>query len=195
MFREMVPALKLTVATLILTGVVYPLAMTGVAQVIFPRAADGALIEHEGRVVGSALIGQATSRPEYFQPRPSAAGNGYDAAASSGSNLGATSAKLRDRAKADVERLETENPQAAGPVPAELATASASGLDPHVSPAAARWQAPRVARARGVALSQIESLVAERTEGRTFGVLGEPRVNVLLLNLALDDRFGAPPAK
>ncbi|HEX5750123.1 MAG TPA: potassium-transporting ATPase subunit KdpC [Archangium sp.] len=191
MFSTLLLALRAALVTLVLTGVLYPLAVTGVSQVLFPEEANGSLVTHEkGQVVGSALIGQGFSRPGYFQPRPSAAGNGYDAVASSGSNLGPTSRKLRERAVAEAERLRQENPDAPGPVPAELVTTSGSGLDPHLSPEAARWQVPRVARARHVAPERILAVVDAHTEGRTLGVLGEPRVNVLQLNLALDRQFG-----
>lgn len=188
-------SLQATLVTLVLTGLVYPLAMTGFAQVLFSKAADGSLVaDNTGKVRGSALIGQPFTNPAYFQGRPSAAGNGYDATASSGSNLGPTSAKLHDRAKADVQRLRKENPDAPGLVPADLVTASASGLDPHVSPAAARWQAPRVAKARSVSVERVLALVEDVGEGRQLGLLGEPRVNVLALNMALDRQFGAPAA-
>jgi K+-transporting ATPase ATPase C chain len=191
--KTFVIALRATLVTLVLTGLVYPLAMTGLAQLLFPAAANGSLARNEaGRVVGSRLIGQGFASPAYFQPRPSAAGNGYDGAASSGSNLGPTSAKLRERVQADLERLQRENPDAAGPVPAELLTASGSGLDPHVSPQAARWQIPRVARARGVSRERVAAAVAESTSGRSLGFLGEPTVNVLELNLLLDRQFGPP---
>jgi K+-transporting ATPase ATPase C chain len=188
-------ALRATVVTLVLTGLIYPLAMTGVAQLLFPYSANGSLITDEkGTVIGSELIGQAFTRPEYLWPRPSAAGaGGYDATASSGSNLGPTSQKLRDRVTADIARLTENNPDAAGPIPADLVTASASGLDPHLSPAAALWQVPRIASARRVAPERVQAVVEDAIEGRTFGLFGEPRVNVLLVNLALDRQFGKMP--
>ena len=196
MKKELVIALRMTLATLVLTGLVYPLVVTGLAQVLFPWRANGSVVSAQGRVVGSELIGQGFKSPAYFQSRPSAAGDGYDAANSSGSNLGPTSQKLRDRVAADVARLRKENPQAPPEVPADLVTTSASGFDPHLSPEAARWQVPRVAAARGVSAGEIQSLLDARTEPRTLGFLGEPRVNVLLLNLDLDQRFPAPaPAK
>jgi K+-transporting ATPase ATPase C chain len=195
MKREILVALRMTLVTLALTGLVYPLAVTGVAQLLFPRQASGSFVTADGRAVGSSLIAQSFRRPGYFQPRPSAAGaNGYDAAASSGSNLGSTSKALRDRVTADRDRLEKENPAVPGPVPVELVTTSGSGLDPDLSPEAARWQVPRVAAARGVPIATVEALLSARVEGRTFGFLGEPRVNVLLLNLDLDRRLGRPQA-
>jgi K+-transporting ATPase ATPase C chain len=186
-------ALRISLVTLVLTGVVYPLAVTGAAQALFSHKANGSLVEDEsGKVVGSELLGQPFARPEYFQPRPSAAGNGYDAASSSGSNLGPMSAKLRARVEADLARLKSENPDASGAVPGELVTASGSGLDPHVSPPAALWQVPRIARARHVEPARVRELVERLSEGRTLGVLGELTVNVLALDLALDKQFGQP---
>jgi potassium-transporting ATPase KdpC subunit len=193
MKKDLLIALRMTVATLVLTGLAYPLIVTGVAQIAFPWRANGSVVSADGRVVGSELIGQGFKSPAYFQPRPSAAGaDGYDAANSAGSNLGPTSQKLRDRVAAEVARLRAENPQAPSEVPVELVTTSASGFDPHLSPEAARWQVPRVAAARHVAEAEIVALVSGRTESRTLGVLGEPRVNVLLLNLELDQRLGSP---
>ena len=190
MKKDLVTAVRMTVATLVLTGIAYPLVVTGAAQVLFPWRANGSVVSAEGRVVGSELIGQGFKSPAYFQSRLSAAGaDGYDAANSSGSNLGPTSQKLRDRVAADVARLRAENPQAPAEVPLELVTTSASGFDPHLSPDAARWQVSRVATARGVAAAEVLALVEAKTEGRTLGLLGEPRVNVLQLNLALDQRF------
>ena len=189
MLNTLLIALRVTLFTLLLTGVVYPLLVTGLAQVLFPRQAGGSLVRDEqGRIVGSELIGQRFSHPAYFQPRPSAAGEReYDPTASGGSNLGPTSQKLRDRAISDSARLKKANPEAAAAVPAELVTASASGLDPHLSPAGALWQVPRVARARGVAPERLEAVVRTNLQGRDLGFLGEPRVNVLRLNLALDE--------
>ena len=188
-------ALRTTLVTLVLTGLAYPLAMTGAAHMLFPYRANGSLVtDAHGTVVGSELIGQAFTRPEYVWPRPSAAGaSGYDATASSGANLGPTSQKLRDRITADIARLTETNPEARGPIPSDLVTASASGLDPHLSPAAALWQAPRIARARNVGPERVSALIEANIEARTFGILGEPRVNVLMVNLALDRQFGKVP--
>ncbi|RFC68963.1 MULTISPECIES: potassium-transporting ATPase subunit KdpC [Mesorhizobium] len=175
------PAIVLTLAFILLTGIAYPLAVTGVAQLAFPAQANGSLIRNGDVVIGSALIGQQFTADKYFWPRPSVAGTGYDAAASSGSNLGPTSAKLAARVKSDLERI-----QSAGAVPGDGATASGSGLDPHISPQFAALQITRVAKARGISESDVDAIVDRFTEGRLFGIVGEPRVNVLLLNMALD---------
>lgn len=190
--KTILVAVRATVVTLVLTGLVYPLVMTGIGQLLFPSAARGSLVsDAKGQAVGSTLIGQSFSKPGYFQGRPSAAGNGYDPLASGGSNLGPSSAKLRERVKAEIDRLMRENPQAPSTIPVELVTTSASGLDPHISPQAALWQVPRVARARGVSVERVKQVVDDYSEGRDLGFLGEPRVNVLLVNLALDRQFGA----
>ena len=192
--KTMTIALRMTIVTLVLTGLLYPFVITGLAQVLFPWRANGSLITDEkGQVVGSELIAQGFSNPAYFQPRPSAAGEkGYDATASGGSNLGPTSKKLQDRINADLKRLKAENPEATEPVPAELVTASASGLDPHLSPKGMLWQVPRVAKARGIAPDRVKTVVEANIKDRTLGILGEPTVNVLLVNLALDRQFGKP---
>ncbi|PWC87555.1 ATPase [Azospirillum sp. TSH100] len=189
MTRELRPAFVLIVVMTVLTGLLYPLAITGAARVLFPAQAAGSLIERNGTVVGSSLIGQSFAGAAYFHPRPSAAGQGYDASGSGASNLGATNKALVDALGKTVAQLQAENPDAQGPVPADLATASASGLDPHISPAGAAFQVERVAKARNVPADQVRALVAEFTEGRQLGLFGEPRVNVLLLNLALDERM------
>jgi potassium-transporting ATPase KdpC subunit len=187
-------AVRTTIITLVLTGLIYPFVMTGLAQLLLPWRANGSLVTDEkGQVIGSELIAQGFANRAYFQPRPSAAGDkGYDAANSSGSNLGPTSKKLRDRIKEDVKRVKAENPDANGPIPGELVTTSGSGLDPHLSPAAMLWQVPRVAKARGIAPDRVKAVVDANVEDRTLGILGEPRVNVLLVNLALDRQFGKP---
>jgi K+-transporting ATPase ATPase C chain len=189
MKKNLLIAVLMTVATTILLGVIYPLAMTGLAQVIFPNMANGQLIRRAGKVVGSRIIGQGFTSPGYFHPRPSFAGNGYDAANSNGSQLGPTNRKLIDRVKGDVASAQTENPGT--PLPIDLVTGSASGLDPHITPAAAEFQVPRVAKERAVSVDQLRALVAKHTEGRQWGFLGEPRVNVLELNLDLDQQFPA----
>jgi len=196
MRQHLLPAIRVTLVTLVLTGILYPLAVTGLARLLFPLRAGGSLVTDDaGRVVGSELLAQGFSSPAYFQPRPSAAGEkGWDPTASGGSNLGPTSAKLREQAAQAAARLRKENPDAPGPVPVELVTASGSGLDPHLSPAAALWQVARVAGARQVPAERVRVLVQDFAEGRDLGFLGEPRVNVLLLNLALDRRLGAPAA-
>ena len=187
MWKQIAPAFRITLFFTVLTGLIYPGVVTGLCQLLFPSKANGSLVEVNGQAVGSALIGQNFTRPEYFQPRPSSAGNdGYDASASTGSNYGPTNQKLIDRVKASVDKFRKENPHYRGPLPADLVTASGSGLDPHISPASAEAQAARIARARGISVKQVQQLIAERTVGRTLGFLGEPRVNVLSLNLALD---------
>ena len=186
--KNLITAVLMTIVTTVLLGLVYPLAVTGLAQVIFPSQANGSLLRSaDGTVIGSSLIGQSFSSPGYFRSRPSAAGpNGYDATSSGGSNLGPTNQKLIDRVKGDVEKLQTENP--GKPVPIDLVTTSGSGLDPHISPAAAEFQIPRVARERGISEEELRQIVRAHTSARQFGFLGEPTVNVLELNLDLNHK-------
>ncbi|MBS1800313.1 MAG: potassium-transporting ATPase subunit KdpC [Acidobacteria bacterium] len=191
MRRHIATAVLYTIATTVLFGLIYPLAVTGAAQLLFHNKANGQLLYKDGRLIGSRLIGQTFSGPAYFHSRPSSAGNGYDAANSSGSNYAPTNKKLIDRVTADATALQQDNPGT--PVPIDLVTASGSGLDPHITPAAAEFQVARIARERHLTEDAVRQLVARHTEGRQFGVLGEPRVNVLELNLDLDRT--APPAK
>jgi|ERR1700687_1081235 len=186
MKKNLATAILMTIATTILLGVIYPLTITAISQVIFPDRANGQLIQRDGKIIGSGIIGQAFSGPGYFHSRPSAAGNGYDAANSGGTNLGPTNQKLIDRVRQDAASLQAENP--GRPIPVDLITTSASGLDPHISPAAAEFQVLRVARERGMSEDEVRQLVAKHTAGRQLGFLGEPRVDVLELNLDLDSK-------
>jgi K+-transporting ATPase ATPase C chain len=190
MWQQILPGLRIKLFMTVLLGVIYPLVMTGLAQVLFRDKANGSLRTSGGNVIGSELIGQNFTKAEYFQPRPSAAGNdGYDPTASGGSNYGPTNQKLIDRVKASIGKFRKENPEYTGALPADLVTASASGLDPHLSPDSVKAQAPRVAKARGASLERVNELIAQFTEGPGLGLLGEPRVNVLMLNLELDTKF------
>ena len=197
MWKHFGPGVRITLFFTVLTGLIYPGVVTALCQVLFHKQANGSLVEVDGQMVGSSLIGQNFTKPEYFQPRPSAAGNdGYDASASNASNYGPTNQKLIDRVKASVDKFHKDNPDYTGPIAADAVTASASGLDPDISPASAEAQAARIAKARGVTVEQIKRLIADHTQSRSLGFLGEPRVNVLALNLALDRQFGyqASPA-
>jgi K+-transporting ATPase ATPase C chain len=193
MKQNLITAVLMTFATTILLGIVYPLVVTGLAQVLFPKEANGQLIEVAGRTFGSSIIGQGFSGAAYFHPRPSAAGNGYDAANTNGSQFGPTNQKLIERVKADVAAAHAQN--AGGPVPIDLVTASASGIDPHITPAAAQFQVPRIARERDTTPDKIRNLVERHTQARQFSILGESRVNVLELNLDLDQEFPAKQAQ
>jgi len=190
MWQQILPGIRIKIFMTVVLGILYPLAITGISQMLFPHQANGSLVTVGGKVVGSELIGQNFAKPDYFQPRPSAAGNdGYDPTASGGSNYGPTSQKLVDRVKASIDKFRKDNPDYTGPIPADLVTASGSGLDPDISPDSAAAQTARVAKARGVSADQLSKLVAQFTEAPDLGLLGEPRVNVLKLNLALDEQF------
>ena len=186
MISHLGTSLRVTIVSVILLGLIYPLVMTVLAQVIFPRQAEGSPVTIDGRTVGSAIVGQLWRKPQYFHGRPSAAGKGYDPTATGGTNLGPTSKKLIDSTRATIAALEKENPDASGSPPMDLITSSGSGIDPDITPEAAYWQAPRVAKARQMSLAAVRALVGRHVRGRTFGFLGEPRVNVLEVNLALD---------
>jgi len=190
MKKHLLISVWMTLATTVLFGILYPLAVTGLAQLLFPYQANGQLIERGGKIIGSHIIGQPFSAPGYFHPRPSAAGNGYDPLASGGSNLGPTNHTLIERVQADAAKLAAENPGV--PIPVDLVTTSGSGLDPDISPAGAEFQVHRVARARGMRVEEVRALVAKHTRGRDLGFLGEPRVNVLELNLDLDATHPLP---
>lgn len=189
MWRQMAIAFRVLLFMTVLTGLIYPGVVTALCQALFPRKANGSLVRINGTVVGSSLIGQNFTKPQYFQPRPSAAGNGYDASLSSGSNYGPTNQKLIDRVKASIADFRKQNPDYRGPIPADLVTASASGLDPDISLASAEAQAARVAASRNVSVGQVRRLIEQHTEKRKLGFLGAPRVNVLEINLALDQEF------
>lgn len=189
MKKQFLVAIVYTLVTTVIFGLIYPLVVTGLSQLLFPAQANGSLIVKDGKVIGSRLLGQSFSSEKYFHPRPSNAGNGYDPTASGGSNLGPTNQALITRVQQDVAKWQLENPGV--PIPADLVTSSGSGLDPDISPASAEFQAPRVAKARGVTLDQIRGLVAKHIQGRQWGIFGEARVNVLELNLDLDNAFPA----
>ena len=186
MLKHMSVAIRITIASIIVFGLIYPFAMTGLAQLLFPNQANGSLVRVNGKVVGSDIIGQLWAKPQYFHGRPSAAGKGYDPTSTGGTNLGPTSKKLIDATKALIAQLRKENPNASGPPPMDLVTSSGSGIDPDISPEGAYYQAVRVATARGVSVDRINGLIAAHVHGRELGFLGEPHVNVLELNLALD---------
>jgi K+-transporting ATPase ATPase C chain len=188
--KQLTIAIRATIVLTVMFGLAYPLLVTGLAQALFHHQANGSMVEKDGKIVGSELIGQRFTKPEYFHGRPSAAGNdGYDATSSGGSNLGPTNQKLADRVQADIKKFRAENPGFTGPIPADLLTSSGSGLDPDISPASAGAQVARVAAARGAQPERIQALVEQHTQGRQWGLFGEPRVNVLTLNLQLDQSF------
>jgi potassium-transporting ATPase KdpC subunit len=190
MKKNLITSVLMTLVTTVLFGLLFPLAITGLAQVLFPRQANGELLSRDGKVVGSSLIGQSFSSPGYFHSRLSSAGTGYDASNSGGSNLGPTNQSLIARVQGDADRLQAENPRAA--IPMDLLTSSGSGLDPHISPEAAEFQVPRIAKERGLSEDAVREAIRQHTESRQFGFLGEPRVNVLELNLALDENSPKP---
>lgn len=193
MLKHLIPGLRIALVLTVLTGVLYPGIVTGLCQLFFRQQANGSLIVNNGRIIGSGLIGQSFTRPEYFHPRPSAAGSdGYDASTSGGSNLGPTSRQLMNRVQSDREAFRRENPEYQGPIPSDMATASGSGLDPHISPASAYAQAYRVAKTRRISVDQVNRLVSQNIEPPSLGFLGDARVNVLQLNLALDRYFKLP---
>jgi K+-transporting ATPase ATPase C chain len=193
MKKNLITSILMTLVTTILFGVAFPLLVTGLAQILFPKQANGQLITHNGQIVGSRLIGQSFSSPRYFHSRPSNAGTGYDAGNSGASNLGPTNQSLIARVQSDADRLQAENPST--PIPMDLLTSSASGLDPHISPDAAEFQVPRIAKERGASEDAIRQVIHQHTQSRQFGVLGEPRVNVLELNLALDEILPKPASR
>jgi len=184
--RHLGTSVRFTIVTILIFGIAYPVVMWAVSSALFPAQAAGSLVIADGKILGSSLVGQTFTKPQYFHPRPSAAGKGYDPTQTGGTNLGPTSKKLIDSTSAAIQAVQKENPQASGPVPMDLVTSSASGIDPDISPEAARYQAARVAQARGMSLAAVAALIAAHERGRDFGILGEPRVNVLELNRALD---------
>jgi potassium-transporting ATPase KdpC subunit len=186
MIAHLGTSLRITIVTVVLLGLLYPLAMTGVAELVFPKQANGSIVTVNGKPIGSEIVGQLWTKPQYFQGRPSAAGKGYDPTSTGGTNFGPTNAKLIESTGNTIAQLKKDNPDASGPPPMDLVTSSASGIDPDISPEAAYWEAPRVAKARHLTVDAVDAIVASHVRGRTFGFLGEPHVNVLDLNLALD---------
>jgi len=188
MLKHLGTSVRLTLITVVMVGLIYPVAMTGIAQAIFPAQANGSIVAVNGKPVGSGIVGQLWTEPQYFHGRPSAAGKGYDPTNTGGTNLGPTSKKLIDATKAAIAQVRKENPSQAAAPPADLVTSSASGIDPDISPEGAYYQAARVAAARGIPVARVDALIAQHVRGRTFGFMGEPRVNVLELNVALDGK-------